>query len=91
MSSLGPPSKPVPTVDKETFKGCSTPTSESDEKDYRVPTLEELGIETPHQTSFILFPGGETEALRRLNEHMEKEVKFCGELLQYFYNILLLE
>lgn len=46
-----------------------------------MPTLEELGIERPHQTSGILFPGGETEALRRLNEHMEKEVKFCGELL----------
>ncbi|XP_067056147.1 cryptochrome-1-like [Acropora muricata] len=73
VSSLGPPSKPVPTVDQETFKGCSTPASESDEEDYHVPTLEELGIERPHQTSGILFPGGETEALRRLNEHMEKE------------------
>ncbi|KAK2553231.1 Cryptochrome-1 [Acropora cervicornis] len=73
VSSLGPPSKPIPTVDQETFKGCSTPASESDERDYHVPTLEELGIERPHQTSVIRFPGGETEALRRLNEHMEKE------------------
>ena len=77
VSSMGPPLKPVPTVDRKTFDSCSTPVSDNDiddERNYHVPTLEELGIETPDESSSILFPGGETEALRRLDEHMIKEV-----------------
>ncbi|XP_068734691.1 cryptochrome-1-like [Montipora capricornis] len=73
VSSMGPPARPVPAVDKETFEGCSTPDSKSDEKNYCVPTLEELGILMPEESSSILFPGGETEALRRLEEHLERE------------------
>lgn len=69
---MGPPLKPVPTVDKQMFDGCSTPFD--DENEYQLPTLEELGIEMPEESSTVLFPGGETEALRRLDEHMEKEV-----------------
>ena len=82
---MGPPARPVPAVDKETFKGCSTPDSKSDEKNYCVPTLEELGIVMPEESSSILFPGGETEALRRLEEHLEREVFvyfFCKRQLR---------
>ncbi|KAJ7339436.1 hypothetical protein OS493_005834 [Desmophyllum pertusum] len=71
VSSMGPPLKPIPTVDKKMFDGCSTPLS--DENNYQLPTLHELGIETPEESSNILFPGGETEALRRLDEHMKRE------------------
>ena len=71
---MGPPLTPIPTLDKKTFDGCSTPVSEDEDKSYHVPTLEELGIETPEESSSVIFPGGETEALRRLEEHMEKEV-----------------
>lgn len=75
VSSMGPPLKPVATVDRKTFESCSTPESDNDdERSYHVPTLDELGIETPDESSSILFPGGETEALRRLDEHMIKEV-----------------
>ena len=75
VSSMGPPLKPILTVDKTTFDGCSTPVSDNEDKKFKVPTLEELGIETPEESSSVLFPGGETEALRRLDEHMEKEVQ----------------
>ena len=71
---MGPPLKPIPAVDKKTFDGCSTPVSDDEDRCYNVPTLEELEIETPEESSSVIFPGGETEALRRLEEHMEKEV-----------------
>ena len=69
---MGPPLKPVPAVDEQLFDGCSTPVD--DGHGYNLPTLEELGIEMPEESSTVLFPGGETEALRRLDEHMEREV-----------------
>ena len=69
---MGPPLKPISAVDKKTFDGCSTHLG--DEINYQLPTLEELGIEMPEESSTVLFPGGETEALRRLDEQMEKEV-----------------
>lgn len=72
VASLGSPLKPILTVDKSTFDGCSTPVGKGNE--YQLPTLEELEIETPEESSTVLFPGGESEALRRLDEHMQKEV-----------------
>ena len=80
VSSMGTPSKPIPTIDKKTFDGCTTPLGDDEDGKYQVPTLEELGIEMPEESSSVLFPGGETEALRRLDEHMEKEVY----VLQHF-------
>lgn len=50
-----------------------TPCSEKHEEKYRIPTLEELG----HDTAALpeeLFPGGEQEALRRLDGHMKRTV-----------------
>lgn len=73
VSSMGTPSKPIPTIDKKTFDGCTTPLGDDEDGKYQVPTLEELGIEMPEESSSVLFPGGETEALRRLDEHMERE------------------
>lgn len=69
---MGPPLKPIPVVDKKMFDGCSTPLT--NENKYQLPTLEELGIKMPDESSGVIFPGGETEALRRLDEHMEREV-----------------
>ena len=78
---MGPPLKPIPAVDKQVLDDCST--QFDDENDYKLPTLEELGIEMPEGSSSVLFPGGETEALRRLDEHMEKEV--CILWLEFNY------
>lgn len=50
-----------------------TPCSEKHEKTYGVPTLEELSHDTTALTK-ELFPGGEQEALRRLDEHMKRTV-----------------
>lgn len=53
----------------------TTPCSENHEKKYGVPTLEDLG----HDAAALgeeQFPGGELEALRRLDEHMKRTV-FC--------------
>ena len=53
VSSMGPPLKPVPIVDEQLFDGCSTPID--DEHEYKLPTLEELGIEMPAESSTVLF------------------------------------
>lgn len=52
-------------------KDVTTPCSKDNE--HGIPTLEDLG----HDIADVgeeLFPGGELEALRRLDEHMEKKV-----------------
>lgn len=54
-------------------KDVTTPCSENYEKRYGIPSLEDLG----HDTAGLgedQFPGGEQEALRRLEEHMKRTV-----------------
>lgn len=51
----------------------STPHSEGHEKKYGIPTLEDLGHD-PAGLPEERFPGGEPEALRRLEEHMKRAV-----------------
>lgn len=51
----------------------TTPCSENHEKKYGIPTLQELS----HDAASVgeeQFPGGEQEALRRLDEHMKRTV-----------------
>lgn len=46
----------------------------ADEEEYVMPTLEDFG----HDPAGLLeeqFPGGEQEALRRLEEHMKRTVQ----------------
>lgn len=50
-----------------------TPCSENHEKEYGIPTLEELSQSTAALRE-EQFPGGEQEALRRLDEHMKRTV-----------------
>lgn len=54
-------------------KGVTTPHSDDSENNYGIPRLEDLG----HDVSALgeePFPGGEQEALRRLDEHMKRKV-----------------
>lgn len=54
-------------------KDVTTPCLENHEKSYGIPAVEDLG----HDVSELLeecFPGGEQEALRRLEEHMKRPV-----------------
>lgn len=56
-----------------TSKVVNTPCSESHQNKYRIPTLEDFGhnlADLPEEQ----FPGGEQEALRRLEEHMNRTV-----------------
>ncbi|XP_054283598.1 cryptochrome-2-like [Macrosteles quadrilineatus] len=47
-----------------------------DEGKYLLPTLEKLGVD--HSTMGpCLYPGGETEALRRMEEHLKKTEYIC--------------
>lgn len=75
VKSIGPPRRPDPTL--EDMKGVNTPWSETHAEVYGIPTLKELG-EGLESVGEELFPGGETEALCRLDEHMQKAEWVCG-------------
>lgn len=75
VSSLGPPKKPVPAPTADDMIDVSSPSSENEEK-YGIPTLDELGHDLSSLTE-ELFPGGEVEALRRLDEHMKRSQWVC--------------
>lgn len=52
---------------------CKTKTESDHDKKYGVPSLEDLG-KSEKECGPLLFPGGETEALRRLESMMGKKV-----------------
>ncbi|XP_045176201.2 cryptochrome-1-like isoform X2 [Mercenaria mercenaria] len=76
MSQMGDPVKPV-TVPDDLIKGCKTPVDKDYEKKYGVPTLEELG-KSAKDCGPCLFPGGETEALERLDSLLKKTNWVCN-------------
>uniref|UniRef100_A0A3Q1J0D1 Photolyase/cryptochrome alpha/beta domain-containing protein n=1 Tax=Anabas testudineus TaxID=64144 RepID=A0A3Q1J0D1_ANATE len=76
-NSLGPPKRPIPPPTLEDMEGVKTPRLEKHEKKYGIPSLEELGHDTTALTE-ELFPGGEQEALRRLDEHMKRTGWVCS-------------
>lgn len=53
--------------------GVSTPCTENHEEEYGFPTMEELGHD-PQLASPEVYPGGEQEALKRLDKYMDKPV-----------------
>ncbi|MEQ2161164.1 hypothetical protein GOODEAATRI_007029 [Goodea atripinnis] len=74
VQKLGPPTKPISAPHLKSMKDVKTPCSEKFEEKYGIPTPEELGLEST-SLGEELFPGGEQEALRRLDEHMKKAVQ----------------
>uniref|UniRef100_A0A3B3VPN8 Cryptochrome circadian regulator 5 n=2 Tax=Poecilia latipinna TaxID=48699 RepID=A0A3B3VPN8_9TELE len=77
VQNLGPPKKPIPAPTLENMRDVKTPGSQKYEDKYRIPTLEELRLDS----QFLgeeLFPGGEQEALRRLDEHMKRTGWVCS-------------
>ncbi|XP_033479411.1 cryptochrome circadian regulator 5 [Epinephelus lanceolatus] len=78
VKTLGPPKKPIPAPTMEDVKDVKTPCSESHEKKYGIPPLEELGHTDTAALGEAPFPGGEQEALRRLDEHMERTGWVCS-------------
>ncbi|KAM9854250.1 cryptochrome-1b [Aulostomus maculatus] len=72
ISCLGPVDRPVETVTSEVLKTCATPITDDHDDKFGVPSLEELGFETEGLTTAV-WPGGETEALLRLERHLERK------------------
>lgn len=76
VSSLGPPKKPIPAPTADDMNDVTSPAWKDEEK-CDVPMLDELGHDLSSLTE-ELFPGGEVEALRRLNEHMKRSQWVCN-------------
>ncbi|KAM8927315.1 cryptochrome-1-like [Pelodytes ibericus] len=77
LASLGPPKRPVPPPTLENMKDCCTPWKPSYDEHYGIPTLEELG-QDPQTLGPHLYPGGESEALQRLDLHMKRTTWVCN-------------
>ncbi|XP_049573966.1 cryptochrome circadian regulator 5 [Syngnathus scovelli] len=77
VKTLGPPKKPIPAPTAEDMKGVKTPHSEDDTNKYAIPSLDELGHDIA-ELGEEPFPGGEQEALRRLEENMQNTGWVCG-------------
>ncbi|XP_074501301.1 cryptochrome-1-like [Sebastes fasciatus] len=72
ISRLDPPEMPVETLSESLMGRCVTPISEDHGDKYGVPSLEELGFDTDGLPSAV-WPGGETEALTRIERHLERK------------------
>ncbi|XP_055925205.1 cryptochrome-1-like isoform X2 [Argiope bruennichi] len=77
---IGLPSKPVPSVDllKDLVKeqGRNTPVDDDYDVKYSVPTLKEVNV-NESELNPCLYPGGETEALARLERVTLNEEYIC--------------
>ncbi|KAM3876884.1 cryptochrome-2-like [Diretmus argenteus] len=72
VQRLGLPKKPVPSITRQQLDSCPTDISAKHDQHYGVPSLEELGF-TTHSSAPIAWKGGETEAIQRLNLHVDKK------------------
>jgi len=72
IEAMDPPPKPVPTLTLQMLGSGFSPITENHDEKYAVPTLEELGFETDNLKATV-WHGGETEALSRLERHLERK------------------
>ncbi|XP_051979946.1 cryptochrome circadian regulator 3b [Xyrauchen texanus] len=72
VSGMSPPEPPVEPLTKELMKNCVTPVSDTHRERYGVPLLEELGFDTEGLAPAV-WPGGESEALTRMDRHLGPE------------------
>ncbi|XP_065099240.1 cryptochrome circadian regulator 4 isoform X2 [Paramisgurnus dabryanus] len=70
LSVLGEPEKPVREITAEDFLRCLTPPDPDHERQFGIPSLEDLGLQVPSE---VLWPGGETHALKRLQQHLQSQ------------------
>lgn len=73
ISTIGPPEFPVKTVNEESFPTLIN--IENKFIDYHIPSLEDIGIQKSNVTCGGIWHGGETVALKKL-EDLLKEVCF---------------
>ncbi|XP_064599756.1 cryptochrome-1-like [Liolophura sinensis] len=72
LSCMEPPPKPHDTITTEVMGSAKTPISDDHDDIYSVPTLEELGFDMDNLGPSV-WRGGETEALSRLDRHLERK------------------
>ncbi|XP_066265517.1 cryptochrome-1-like isoform X2 [Branchiostoma lanceolatum] len=72
LSKMDPPDQPVDAITASTVDNLTTPIREDHDEKYGVPSLEELGFDTDNLNP-VVWPGGETEALTRLERHLERK------------------
>ncbi|XP_072109416.1 cryptochrome-1 [Mobula birostris] len=72
ISQMDPPEAPVETIDQGTIGKCTILVLDEHNDKYGVPSLEELGFDTEGLNPAV-WPGGETEALTRLEKHLERK------------------
>uniref|UniRef100_A0AAV2IXS3 Cryptochrome-1 n=1 Tax=Knipowitschia caucasica TaxID=637954 RepID=A0AAV2IXS3_KNICA len=72
ISHMDPVEVPVETITAEVMGKCTTPLSEDHDDKFGVPSLEELGFDIEGLSSAV-WPGGESEALTRLERHLERK------------------
>ncbi|XP_072910132.1 cryptochrome-1-like [Hemitrygon akajei] len=72
ISQIDPPEAPVETIDQGTIGKCTILVLDEHNEKYGVPSLEELGFDTEGLNPAV-WPGGETEALTRLEKHLERK------------------
>uniref|UniRef100_U3JUK6 Cryptochrome circadian regulator 2 n=1 Tax=Ficedula albicollis TaxID=59894 RepID=U3JUK6_FICAL len=72
ISRMELPKKPVSTVISQQMETCKVDIQENHDDVYGVPSLEELGFPTDGLAPAV-WQGGETEALARLDKHLERK------------------
>lgn len=72
VSNMDSPPQPEETVIARFLGASHTPVSDDHDAKYGVPTLEELGFETDRLKPPV-WCGGESEALARLERHLERK------------------
>jgi len=72
IDGIDPPAKPVPTLTPQMLGSAFTPLEDDHDEKFGVPTLEELGFDCDHLKPPV-WVGGESEALSRLERHLERK------------------
>uniref|UniRef100_A0A8C5LGA1 Cryptochrome circadian regulator 2 n=1 Tax=Jaculus jaculus TaxID=51337 RepID=A0A8C5LGA1_JACJA len=72
ISRMELPKKPVGVVSSQQMESCRAEIQENHDDTYGVPSLEELGFPTEGLGPAV-WQGGETEALARLDKHLERK------------------
>ncbi|XP_070764081.1 cryptochrome-2 [Enoplosus armatus] len=73
VSRLELPRRPLPPITQQQTDNCRTKIADNHDQLYSIPSLEELGFRTEGLPPAV-WRGGESEALDRLNKHLDKKV-----------------
>ncbi|XP_059155521.1 cryptochrome-2-like [Physella acuta] len=76
FAKVGPPDQALPAPTLQDLSGCKTPIGSTHDADYGVPSLSDLG-KSEADCGPVLYPGGETEALNRMDLHLKKTNWIC--------------